>query len=346
MKKLTQCILPRYTWFMLWFMQWFKNPDGIKAFADQVMNWLMQETMGLSTKLKKQNKYLDEKNKQYERTLEKCYQHPTVEADEYDEIRSKVRKLGFWVTFVVVGEAALNFFAVKSIINGEGWAYLILQIISAVIITGASIYLFERFFAIILNKPRYKQEQAKKRNLIEILLVFLLCVAYEFLIYYLCKYRCIILEGGSANSFLTNFVILSGTVLPLVVGLLAYDRNIVLTPYKNTLRIAKLEKRMANCTNKIAVNLQRMEDHFKKCCEDKWAFHQEFRCYKDNYNIKNAIPEELVECHFSESPQHFVKEAICRFKKNALHNEAAKPVVNTASITNNTINQDIKELFA
>lgn len=43
-------------WFMLWYKAWFKNAEGIKGFATQVMNTLMQRTMGLAKRLKNQNK--------------------------------------------------------------------------------------------------------------------------------------------------------------------------------------------------------------------------------------------------------------------------------------------------
>ena len=61
MKKITYYLLPRYIWFLIWFKQWFKNPEGIKGFADQVLNLLLQATLKLANKLKKQNKRLSEK---------------------------------------------------------------------------------------------------------------------------------------------------------------------------------------------------------------------------------------------------------------------------------------------
>jgi len=78
---------------MLWFKQWFKNQEGIKGFAVQVMNWLMQLTMALAERLKNQNKKMAEAIKARKIQLVKWYEHPTVDADEWDKIRSTVRKL-------------------------------------------------------------------------------------------------------------------------------------------------------------------------------------------------------------------------------------------------------------
>jgi hypothetical protein len=53
---------------MLWYKQWFKNAEGIKGFAAQVMNWLMQSTMSLAEKLKNQNKKWQKPLKQQRRS--------------------------------------------------------------------------------------------------------------------------------------------------------------------------------------------------------------------------------------------------------------------------------------
>src|SRR4051812_6111405 len=112
MKTLTKYLLPRYFWFFIWHKQWFKNPEGIKGFAHQVINWLLQSTLKLASKLKRQNKKLSEKIKEKKALLGKMYQHPIVDADEFDDVKDIVRKLGFWVTAGIIAESVLNYFAV------------------------------------------------------------------------------------------------------------------------------------------------------------------------------------------------------------------------------------------
>jgi hypothetical protein len=50
----------RYIYFRIKFSQWFKNLEGIKEFAEQVMGWLMDSVLKLAAKLKKKNKELSE----------------------------------------------------------------------------------------------------------------------------------------------------------------------------------------------------------------------------------------------------------------------------------------------
>ena len=325
MKKITNYLLPRYTWFLVWYKQWFRNPEGIKGFAHQVMNWLMQSTLKLADKLKRENKKLSERIKEKAAMLAKMYQHPTIDADEFDDIRDIVRKLGFWVTLGIVAESVLNYFAVTSVITTKGWVWIPLKAILALALTGLSIYLFKKWFSVIINKPKYKQDEAKPRSWIDLVVLTLLCIAYEAGFYFLCKIRGVALEGGHQDSIITNFVVITGMLLPLVAGYLAYERSLYLSPYRNTLRIAKLEKDIARMENNIATNNQRMETHFKKELQDRWAMLQEFKVYKENYNIKHDMPHENITGHFCETQESFTREAVERYKNEVIHTEAVKP---------------------
>lgn len=341
MKKITYYLLPRYIWFLTWFKQWFKNPEGIKGFADQVLNLLLQATLKIASRLKKQNKRLSEKIREKTALLEKRYQHPIIEADEFDDIRSGIRKLGFWITIGIIAESALNYFAITSVITAKGWIWFPLKAILALAITGLSVYLFKKWFAVIINKPKYKQDDVKPRSLIDLVVLTLLCIAYELGFYYLCKIRGVALEGNHGDSIITNFVIITGMLLPLVAGYLAYERSLYFSPYRNTLCIAKLERQVAKMENTIAINNQKMETHFKKELEDKWAMLQEFKIYKGNFNIKHDFPHESITGHFCETYERFISEAIKRYKERAIHDEPLKPAL---IITEEQSNGQIKEL--
>lgn len=341
MKKVTKHLMPRYMWFMLWFKQWFKNTEGIKGFAVQVMNWLLQRTMTLAEKLKNQNKKMAEAIKTKKAQLLKWYEHPTVDADEWDNIRSKVRKVGFWIVVLIITEAACNYFAIESLMEGKGWFWTALRILVAVGITGGCLYLFEKWIATVLNKPAYKQVEVKKRNWIELALLTCICIGIEFAFYYLCKRRGIALEGASGDETSNNFLIIFGMLLPIFIGYLAYERSRYVSPYNNTKRIAKAEKEIALKESTIATNNQRMEDNFKREMQDSWALLDEFRIYKGNYNQKHGIKEENIAGHFCETHESFEREAMQRYKKEVLH---ITPVQPTLIFTKEQQNGHTKEL--
>lgn len=341
MKAITKHLLPRYTWFMLWYKQWFKNAEGIKGFAAQVMNWLMQSTMALAEKLKNQNKKLAEAIKTTKAKLAKWYEHATVDADEWDEVKGTVRKLGFWITVGIIAEAALNYFGVSAVITPKGWGWIALNAVIAIVLTGFGVYIFRKWFAVALNKPMYKQEETKPRNWLELGVLTLLCVAYEAVIYYLCKIRGIALEGGNGDDFVTWFVTLAGMLLPLVAGYLADERSRYTSPYNNTKRITKAEKAVAQMESKIATNNQKMEDHFKREVQDRWALLQEFKVYKENYTLNKGIEKENIAGHFCETHDSFEREAVQRYQKEVLHQTPVQP---TLIIAKEQMNGHAKQL--
>lgn len=325
MKRITKHLLPRYVWFMLHYKQWFKNAEGIKGFAAQVMNWLMQSTMVLAEKLKNQNKKLAEGIKTTKAKLVKWYEHPTVDADEWDEIKGTVRKMGFWITVGIIAEAALNYFGVSAVITPKGWGWIALNVVIATVLTGFGVYIFKKWFAVALNKPMYKQTQTMPRSWLELGVLTLLCVAYEAVIYYLCKIRGIALEGANGDDFVTWFVTLAGMLLPLVAGYLANERSLYTSPYNNTKRIAKAEKEVAQMESRVATNNQKMEDHFKREVENNWGLLQEYKVYKENYNLEKGIEMENIAGHFCENHESFEREATQRYKKEVLHQVPLQP---------------------
>ena len=341
MKAITKYLLPRYVWLMLWYKQWFKNAEGIKGFAVQVMNWLMQSTMALAEKLKNQNKKMAEAIKTTKTQLVKWYEHPTINADEWDEIKGKVKKLGFWIVVLIITEAACNYFAVETLMEGKGLFWITLRTLVAIGITGGCLYLFEKWMAAVINNPAYKQTEDPKRNWIEIAILTCICFGIEIAFYYLCKRRGIVLEGNIGDETANNFLVIFGMMLPIFIGYLAYERSRYISPYNNTLRITKADKAVGQMESKIATNNQRMEDHFKREVQDRWALLQEFKVYKENYNLSKGIETENVAKHFCENNDHFEREAVQRYQNEVLHQTPVQPTLVSAKEQMNGHNKQL-----
>lgn len=335
MKKITKYLMPRHMWFMLWYKQWFKNTEGIKGFATQVMNWLMQRTMALAERLKNQNRRMTEAIKAKKAQLVKWYEHPTIDADEWDEVKGKVKKIGFWIFVLIITEAACNYFAVESLMEGKGWFWIALRTLVAIGITGGCLYLFERWMAAVINKPAYKQTEAPKRNWVELLVLTCICVGIEIAFYWLCKRRGLVLEGTSGDETATYFLIIFGMLLPIFTGYLAYERSRYVAPYNNTLRIARNEKDVHRLETAIVSNEQKMLDHFKRELNDTWTVQDEFRVYKENYNDKHSIKKENLVGHFCEYYESFENEAMQRYTKDVLKQTPLQPTfINTKELMN------------
>lgn len=336
----------RYLFFVIWYRQWFKNVEGIKGFAHQVMNWLMRSTLRLAAKLKKQNKELAEKVKELTSQLSTRILHPIINADEYAAIKGKIRIYSIILWICIIGEAFFNYFASKALFSFTGWIAIVAQVIFAILITWIAVALFENFFNNLLNEIPYKGKDKQPRNWGKLIAIIIMSIGYESFTYYLCKVRGIQIEGGDGTGIVANAMMIAGMLIPIIAGYYAYEKRRYISPYTNTLLIEKLRKNIATKENMINSNKQRMENHFKQNCQEYWAYLQEFKTYKENWNNRHSINTENLVGHYSETQESFIREAINRYKKEAINNGITKP---EQKVTSEQIRQqdiEIKKLFA
>jgi len=90
--------------------------------------------------------------------------------------------------------------------EGTGWFWIAVRALVAIGVTGLCLYFFEKWFAIVINKPAYKQAESKQRNWIELIALTFLCIGFEVAFYWLCKRRSVALEGAIGDETITNFV--------------------------------------------------------------------------------------------------------------------------------------------
>jgi hypothetical protein len=316
----------RFLYFYIRFNQWFKNLNGIKAFAQQTMHWLLESALGLAKRLKGENKRLSENIKTLKSNLNERLKYPVINADEYPSIRGKIIIYSVIIFICVTGETFFNYFASKAIFTFQGWAAVIAALIFSLLITWGAIALFENFIEQILLEPHYKSEKQVDRNILKMVLLSVFAIAYELLIYYVCKVRGIQIEGGNGDGIIGTAMMIAGMLMPVVAGYYSYEKSRFISAYKNTNIIASFEKEIAQSERKIQTNKEKMENHFKKTLQARWALLQEFKTYKENYNYKHSIPEENLKGHFCATQEDFRKEAIERYNKQNLYNESVQNI--------------------
>lgn len=325
MKKISKYFLPRLTWFHLYFGQWFKNIDGIKGFAQQVMNWLMRETLGLAANLRKANNQLGEDIKNCKNQLEKRLALPMIAPDELRGVKSKMRSYSLYILIAILAEFGFNFYATRVLLPMKGWAPLIMQIIMAAFITFGFVKLFEQLFTQIFNEPKYKTDVRPKRHIGKMVFFIIMASVYEFGVYYLCRVRGISIEGGHGLGDVTIVAMIFGMIAPIIAGYYGYERNRFKDAYNNTVQINKLEKSIADKNKTIELNKVHMRIHFKQRCQEQWAFLQEFIVYKQNFNSKKDIKESLSG-HFCENQEKFTEEAVARYNEEIIYKESETPL--------------------
>ncbi|MBE0639407.1 MAG: hypothetical protein IH598_12890 [Bacteroidales bacterium] len=335
----------RHQYFRLRFNQWFRNQEGLKAFAQQCMNWIMRSTLRLARRLKKRNEQLSGKITQLTKELNTRLQYQVIDADDFATLQKEIRNYTLIERCVIIAEGFFNFFAAKAIFNFSGWLAIIAQVIFSLVITWVSIPLFRNLYLQIINENGYKREDVEPRNWKK-LFFFLIpgAIIYEAGMFSLCKLRGEQIEGGNSG-FITTLMITVGMLLPVIAGYFAYERRRYYSPYINTLKINNLRNLIARMGNRIRMNLQRMENHFKQRGQELWAIFNEFKTYKENYNTKHGFPQESLSGHFAENQERFISEAIKRYNKDAILPEPVNPTILVPSMENQELDVRFKEVF-
>jgi len=308
----------RYFYFRIRFQQWFKNIEGIKGFAQQSINWILKSTYKLASRLKKINRNCQEQVNEFSLELDKREKFPVIDADDFATVQKEIRNYSIIEKCVIIAEAFFNFFAARALFNFEGWLAILAQVIFAIGITWVSIPLFRNLFSELIKEVPYKGVTIEQRNWNKLLILLIpLSIVYELGMFSLCKIRGEQIEGGQSG-VITTLMIIIGMLLPVLAGYFAFERRKFYSPYINTLQIENLQHKIGRLQNIIQVNQQKMETHFKQEAAKAWAVLQEFKIYKENYNVKRDIPMENLTGYFSDNQQKFIEEAIQRYQKEAL----------------------------
>ena len=129
------------------------------------------------------------------------------------------------------------------------------------------------------------------------------------LIFYISKVRGIQIEGGSGNGIISSLMLMAGMLMPAIAGFYSYEKSKYVDAYKNTNKIAYLKNTISKAETKIQKNNSKIEGKFNEYLQFSWANLQEFKAYKENYNLKHNVPIEDLKGHFSENQDTYRDEA-------------------------------------
>lgn len=305
----------RYYIFRLWYRQWFKDHDGIKAFAQQAMNWVLQSALKLAARLKKKNRQYSENIKEHNADLLRRRPFPMLDADEFSSVRAKIRGYSFGILICVLAEVFFNYFAAHAILTLNGLLGEVAHVVLAMVFTVPCIVVFEHLVKEILHQNPYKGEVKESRNWLKMALLILAAVFFEALNFYAAKIRGAQIEGAGSSGPITVLMTILGLVVPIAAGYFAFDKSRYINVYKNTLAITRAEAAIADLECRIATNDETMQTHLKQQWERRWAIVQEFRTYKENYNRKHGITTEQLQGHFCETQTAFIQEVVTRYHR-------------------------------
>jgi hypothetical protein len=312
-----------------------KNANGLKRFAERCLSDLIDDVKNKSTSMRQSIQDMERSLNATKGYLDTVVKTDLLSDNDYFSARRKIRIGTFLIAGIFVTEGLLNYFSTLVFISGEDLGISLLRWLIAIVLTLGAIASAERFMEAILPMQKHNQQSARSRSILMVVLWSVLLVGVEIAIAGVSEARARDIEGGQTGGLLYfGFIILS-MALPLIAGGITWDMLHVYDSYKYTRKYNLAKKRWDDLDRKIKIVMQKLEDYYNMTLNKYWRRLNNFRSFKENFNLRRGATEK-VEGHFSSAFPVFKKEADERYgtilgkfeinQESPLHGTVHEPV--------------------
>lgn len=289
-----------------------RNPNGLKRFAETCISNLIDQVKNKSTSLRQGIQDMERKRNATRAYLDTVRRQDLLSDNDFFSGRRKVRIGTFLIAGIVLTEGLLNYFSTLVFISGEDLGIALLRWLIAIVLTLGAIASAERFMEAILPIRKHNETTTQPRSILMIVLWSVLMVGVEIAIAGVSEARARDIEGGHTGGLLYfGFIILS-MALPLIAGGISWDLLHVYDSYKYTRKFNIAQATWETVDRQIKITVQRLEDHYNVRLNQAWKRFNDFRSFKENYNLRRGVVENLDD-HFAAQFGSFKEEADRRY---------------------------------
>ncbi len=289
-----------------------RNPNGLRRYAERCLSELIDRVKNKSTSLRQGVQDMERKLSATKTYLGSVNKNDLLSDNDFYSARRKVRIGTFLVTGILLTEGLLNYFSTLVFISGEDFGIAMLRWLIAIVLTLGAIASAERFMEAILPIKKHGSGTTRPRSVLMVIIWSILFVGVEIAIAGVSEARARDIEGGRTGGLLYfGFIILSMT-LPLIAGGISWDLLHIYDSYKFTRKHNIAQRVLDAVDRQIKIVMQRLEDYYNVQLNQAWRNFNDFRSYKENYNLRRAVTESL-DGHFAAEFDTFREEADRRY---------------------------------
>jgi hypothetical protein len=312
----------RNLYFFLRYYPYFRNKNGQKNFAENFLYELIGKTIKEYTSYEKRNRILNVEKEKLISNRNKINKNSILDNDTFYSVQKNIRTLSTIVIAIIIAEMFLNYVSTLIFIPGEGSIFSFLRWFISIVLTGGSVIVSEKDIEAILPIENYKRniegsvfKSLDKKSLPIVILWSILLIGIEIAIIGVSEARARDIEGGTTSGALYYGFIILSMVLPIIAGASRWDSMKDLNEYESTLQIRKIEIRITQIEMILQENEEQKFLYYKLQSAACWKYVKEFKTYKENYNQRHEIEEDLNE-HFSVDFDAFQKESDIRYESD------------------------------
>lgn len=319
----------RYYYFRFQYRKWFQNRNGIKGFSQQSLGWFIRTASYKSHKVRQQIRMLKDRKSKLLVWIEELETMPSLGNDEYFSIRKKIRFQQLMIPTIILIEVFLNYVSTLVFITGEGPMFMLIRWGIALVLTFMGTIVADKLLeAIVPRKPKDRIRSTKieedpeayagteSQLIITVILLSVLLLMTEVAIIGVAGARARDIEGGQPGGMLYYGFIMLSMALPLAAGYLRWDMLHDYDAYKNTHDHKNATQQLKQIDQSVIRLDEQEKYYFKHMVNRAWQILAEFITYKEVYNARRRITEDL-EGHFSSTRDTFINEAVKEYNKQA-----------------------------
>lgn len=305
-----------YLNYRLRYGSYLRHEHGIKKFAEMSMGQLIRRVTKKSAFYREMNENLLVEKANLRMRSEELYEKAMLDPGDFFSIRRRHWANAIIIATVVVTAVVLNYISVSAFLQDETtMASVLVWFLSgllALVLTGGGLLASERLIESLLSKDLPRMQRLSDANTGAAVLWALMLVGVEVAILGIAEVRASQLGASQGSALLFFGFITLSMMLPIIAGALRWDAMRFIDVYKTTMAHRQIEGRLAQIDSILRQNEEFESNFYKLRSITAWEQVNEFKTYKDNYNQRRDIVENLSG-HFAQTYDTFQAEANKRY---------------------------------
>ena len=307
----------RYLYYRSRFGSYLRNDHGIKKFAEMSMGQLLRKVTKKSAFYREMDENLMVEKANLRLREDELLEKPSLNPGAFFSIRRRLWSENALVIFILISAVFLNFIAVTAFVGGEGVVFSVLRWVLAstlaIVLTGGGLVITERLIESIMEERNSEVTDVPVVGRSVAWLWGSLLIGVLIAILGISQVRATMVASNEGSGLLYFGFIVGSMILPLLAGALRWDALRYVDVYKSTQTLREIEGRLAQIDSILRQNEEYESNFYKIKSISYWDRLNEFKTYKDNYNEKKGISENLRD-HFSQTYDTFQSEATKRYE--------------------------------
>lgn len=309
----------RRLFFKIRFGSYLRSEHGIKKFAEMAMGQLIRKVTKRSAFYREMNENLLVEKANLRMRGEELYEQPMLNPGEFFSVRRRLWANNFIVGAAILASIFLIFISVSAFLGNDpeisGFLQWSVAAVLATVMTGGGLIVTERMVeSFIPRRSPAKNDLAELGKEVSFLWIVLL-VGIELGILGITEVRAEQLGALQESGVLYFGFIALSMLLPIIAGTIRWDAMRYIDRFKTTRAHREIDSRLAQIDSILRQNEEYESNFYKIRSIEQWDLLNEFRTYKDLYNEKHDMVEQLGG-HFAQSYDSFQREAYKRYESD------------------------------